>query len=89
MLDKVKTANKWKKAQSEIEKQMEQIQITESKGDYTVTVTANNKIVSIEFDGENDKLLKDLINSALKSAKKKAEKKLRSQAGNLGLGDLL
>ena len=25
MLDKVKTANKWKKAQSEIEKQMEQI----------------------------------------------------------------
>lgn len=89
MLDKVKQLNKWRKAQSEIEKQMEQVQAMEEKGDYKVVVNANNKIISIEVDGKEDKLLKNVINDALKSAKKKAEKKLKSQVGDLGLGDLL
>ncbi len=89
MFDKVKTVNKWRKAQAEIEKQMEQIQATVEKGKYLVVVNANNKIIHIDVDGEEDKVLKDAINGALKDAKKKAEKKLRSQAGDLGLGDLL
>lgn len=89
MFDKVKAVNKWRKAQAEIEKRMEQIQSSVQKGKYLVVVNANNKIIQVEVDGEEDKVLKDAINDALKDAKKKAEKKLRSQAGDLGLGDLL
>ena len=89
MLDKLKNLNKLRKAQSEIEKQMEQIQSTVEREGIRVTVNANNKIVSIDIEGDEDKLLKDLVNEALKDAKKKAEKKLRNQMSELGLGDLL
>jgi len=89
MLDKLKNLNKWRKAQADIEKQMEQIFASAEKDGIKVVVSANNKIISVEVEGDEDKLLKDLINSALKDAKKKAEKKLRGQASELGLGDLL
>lgn len=89
MLDKLVKANKLRKAQSQIEKKMEQIQATSEKAGVRVTVNANNKIISIDVEGQEDKLLKDLINSALKSAKKKSEKQLRGQLSELGLGDLL
>ena len=89
MFDKLKNANKLRKAQSEIEKKMEQIQATTEKSGVRVVVNANNKIISIDVEGDEDKLLKDLINDALKDAKKKAEKQLRGQLAELGLGDLL
>ena len=89
MFDKVKNLNKLRKAQSEIEKQMEQVHAAKEKSGVKVVVNANNKIVSIEVEGEEDKLMKDLLNDALKDAKKKAENKLRGQMADLGLGDLL
>jgi DNA-binding protein YbaB len=89
MFDKVKNLHKLRKAQSEIEKQMDQINAVKEKSGVKVVVNANNKIIVIEVDGNEDKLLKDLINDALKEAKKKAEKKLRGQISELGLGDLI
>lgn len=89
MFEKLKNLNKLRKAQSEIEKQLEQIQSVGEKSGVKVVVNANNKILSIEFDGVEDKLMKDLINDTLKDAKKKGEKKLRSKASELGLGDLI
>lgn len=89
MFDKLKKVNELRKAQSEMEKKMKQIRVTEEKGKYEVTVNANNKVISIKVDGEEQEFIVDLLNSALKSARKKAEKKLRSSMGDLGLGDLL
>ncbi|OGC47249.1 hypothetical protein A2886_01205 [candidate division WWE3 bacterium RIFCSPHIGHO2_01_FULL_42_13] len=89
MLDKLKNLNKWRKTQSEIQKQMEQIFASAERDGVKVVVNANNKVISVEVEGDEDKLLKDLLNDALKDAKKKAEKKLRGQASELGLGDLL
>lgn len=89
MFDKIKTVNKWRKAQAEIEKQMDQIQASGEKAGYKVVVNANNKILEISRDGEDEKLLKDLLNETLKEAKKKSEKKLRGQAESLGLNDLI
>lgn len=89
MFDKVKNLNKLRKAQSKIEKEMEQIFATREKAGVRVTVNANNKIIAIEVNDTEDKVLKDLLNGALKEAKKKAEKKLRGQLSELGLGDMI
>jgi len=89
MFDKLKDVNKLRKLKSQIEKQQDQIWATRQKGDIEVTVNANKKVVLIKCGGEEDKRLKDLINDAMKEAEKKAEKKLRSQASELGLGDLI
>lgn len=89
MFDKLKKVNELRKAQAEMEKKMEDIRVTEEKGNFKVTVNANNKIISIEEKGEKQDFVADLLNSALKKARKKAEKKLRGEMGDLGLGDLL
>jgi len=89
MFDKVRSINKWRKAQAEIEKQMEQIQVSNERAGYKVTVNANNKVLEIFEEDEENKVLRDLLNDTLKEAKKKSEKKLRGQADSLGLGDLL
>lgn len=89
MFDKIKNLNKLKKAQKEMENIMDQIVVTKEKAGITVTVNANNKVIKIDFEGEEDKITKDLLNDTLKEAKKKSEKKLRGQVANLGLGDLL
>lgn len=89
MLDKLKNLNKLRKAQSEIEKEMEQINSSAERDGIKVVVNANNRVVSIEVDGEEDAMLKDLLNNALKDARKKAEKQMRGRMSELGLGDLL
>lgn len=89
MFDKIKNLNKLKKAQKEMEVIMDKIVITKEKAGITVAVNANNKVLKIDFEGDEDKITKDLLNDALKEAKKKSGKKLRGQMANLGLGDLL
>lgn len=89
MFDKLKKVNDLRKAQSEMEKKMESVRVTEEKGNFAVTVNANNKIISIKEKGEDQDFVVDLLNSALKKARKKAEKKLRGDMADLGLGDLL
>lgn len=87
MFDKVKNLNKLRKAQSEIKKQMEQIFVSGEKGRYKVRIRGDKRIESLEVDGEEEKMLKDLLNDTLREAEKKSEKKLRGQMGDLGLGD--
>ncbi len=89
MLDKLKNLNKLRKAQSEIEKEMEQINSSAERDGIKVVVNANNKVVTIEVEGEEDTMLRDLLNIALKDARKKAEKQMRGKMSDLGLGDLL
>ena len=47
-------------------------------------VRGDRKIESIEIDGEEQKDLKEIINSAMKEVNKRAEKQLRGQLGDLG-----
>jgi DNA-binding protein YbaB len=73
-----KSIYKAKKAQSQMQKQLEQIFASEEKRGIKVVVRGDRKIERIEIDGEEQKELKDLINSAMKEAEKKVEKQLRS-----------
>ena len=87
MFEKVKELNKSKQVQSKLRKQMEDIFSTVEKGGVTVVVRGDKKIQRIEIDGENQKDLKDLINSAFSDVDKKVEKQLRGQMKDLGLPD--
>lgn len=89
MFDKVKTIAKFMKAKSEMEKKLDPIWAIAEKGGYKVTVNANRKIIAIEENGVENKILKDLLNDALKDALKKAEKKMKSSGEDFGIGDLL
>ncbi|MCA9308720.1 MAG: YbaB/EbfC family nucleoid-associated protein [Patescibacteria group bacterium] len=83
MLDKIKSVNKLRKMQADIQKQLEQILHSETKGTSEVVVKGDKKIDVLIIDGEERKDIKDLINAAFKNVEKKAEKKMRSQAGSM------
>lgn len=85
MLDKVKKMNELRKAQSKIQKQLEEISISDSSGDYEVRIRGDKKIEEIKINGEEVRDLKDLLNSVMKDVDKKVQKKMRSQLSDLGL----
>lgn len=85
MFDKFKDIAKWKKLQDEVKRQQEQVFVTLEKKGYKIVVRGDKRIEKIEIDGEEYKELRDVINDSLKDVDKKLEKKLRSQAGELGL----
>ena len=89
MLDKVKSFNRLRKMKSEIDKQLESIFAVKEKGDVRVVVRGDKRIEKLEFDGKEDKDLKNLINDAFKEVEKKTEKQLKSQAGDFDLSGLL
>lgn len=88
MFDKIKDLAKWKKIQDEVKRQQEQLFATVEKHGYKVVVRGDKRVEKIEIDGEEYKELKETINDALKDIDKKLEKKLRSQAGELGIPGL-
>lgn len=79
---------KLKKAQSQMQKQLEQIFATEESRGIRVVVRGDRRVETIEIDGEENRDLKNLINDALKEVSKKAEKQLRGQLGDLGFPGL-
>ncbi len=85
MLDKVKKMNELRKAQSKIQKQLEEISIADSSGDYEVRIRGDKKIEEIKVNGDSNKDLKDLINSTMKQVDKKVQKKMQNQLSDLGL----
>lgn len=85
MLDKVKKINELRKAQSKIKKQLEEIMITDSSGDYEVRVRGDKRIEEIKINGEEDKELRNLLNSVMKDVDKKVQKKMRGQLSDFGL----
>jgi len=79
---------KLRKEQSRLQKQMEQIFSTEERRGIKVVVRGDRKIETIYIEGEEQKELKDLINSAMKGVNKKVEKQLRGQLSELGFPGL-
>jgi len=88
MFDKVKELNQLRKAQSEIKKELENIFATAESGDTKIVVRGDKKIERIEIDGQEDKKLKDAINSAFKDVDKKVQKQLRGKMSDLGFPGL-
>lgn len=87
MLDKVKAFHKAKKIKADIDKQLEKISHRVERGDNSVILNGNKKVVEIVIDGESRRDIKDLFNSALKEVEKKAEKEqekiMQGQVGDI------
>jgi DNA-binding protein YbaB len=85
MFDKMREAIKFQKVQAEMQKQLEKIFASGSKGRFEVVVRGDRRVEKIIIDGEEQKDLKNLINDVQHDASKKAEKQMRGKLGDLGL----
>lgn len=85
MLDKLKDLNNLRKVQSQMKKEMELIFVSEEKRDISVRIRGDKKIDSIKINGDEQALLKELLNDTFKKVDKKVEKQLRGYVGDLGL----
>lgn len=88
MFDKLKDLNNLKKMQSQLKKQLEEIFVTNEKGDNSVLIRGDKKIEKIVINGEENKEMKDLLNDTMKQVDKKVEKQMRGQLGDLGIPGL-
>lgn len=79
MLDKVKQAYQLKKAQSDLQKLVESLSVFEQKGDSSVVVTGDKKITKIVINGVENKVVKDLINDAMKKMDSKLQKEMKEK----------
>jgi len=85
MFDKLKELNQLRKAQGEIQKELENILVTSEKDGVKIVIRGDKKIEKVEIDGDDNKLFKDLINTAMKEVDKKVEKQMRGRLSDLGL----
>lgn len=86
MFDKFKQLNELRKMRSqamELQKELEKISETIEKGDWTVSVSGDQKIRYIKKDGEEMAQLVDAINEAMKKVQKEAAKKMMEMGGGL------
>jgi len=86
MFNPLKQAGELKKLRDEakkIERELEQIEVTEEERGVKVTVTGNMKVVSIEVDGEEKRDIAETVNDAIKEAQKKAAMKMSQMGGGL------
>lgn len=86
MFDKFKQLgelNKMRQQASALQKELEKIIQTMEKNGWSVSVTGDQKIRYIKKDGEDLKVLVDLINEAMKKVQKEAAKKMMEMGGGL------
>lgn len=79
----IKKIFKYKKTQSQINKELEQITALKEEANMSVIVRGDKRIVSVVINGVEDKRLRDLINNAMKILDKKIEKQLRGRSEEL------
>ena len=86
MFDKFKQLgelNKMRQQASALQKELEKIIKKKKKNGWSVSVTGDQKIRYIKKDGEDLKVLVDLINEAMKKVQKEAAKKMMEMGGGL------
>ena len=86
MLDKFKQLNELRKLRSKamkMQRDLAQEKVTFEEGELKVVVRGDQKIQSIEIDGEEQDQLVKVLNKAMKKAQQKAAMKMASMGGGL------
>lgn len=86
MFNPLKQVGELKKLRDEamkIQKELQQIVVTASRGRVSVELTADMKIKKFELNGEEMKDAVDALNDALEKAQKKAAGKMQEMGGGL------
>ncbi len=68
----------------QIQKALQQEQITVEKNGVVIVMTGDQKVVSISTNGRSDNDVKDAINESIKKSQEVAAKKLSQMGGGLG-----
>jgi len=88
MFDKAKEILKFRKMQSEMKKELENIFATVEKSGVRIVIRGNKHIEKITVDEEEQRLLKDMLNDSMKEVDKKVEKQMRGKLGDFGIPGL-
>lgn len=88
MFDKAKEILKFRKMQSEMKKELENIFATVEKSGVRIVIRGDKRIEKFTIDEEDQRHLKDVINDAMKEIDKKVEKQMRGKLGDLGIPGL-
>lgn len=67
----------------QLQKQLEEIELTEERGDIRVRVNGAQQVVYLEVNGEQRDDIVDVINKATKKVQKQAAKKMMEMGGGL------
>lgn len=68
----------------QVQKALQQEQITVEKNGVVIVMTGDQKVVSIATNGRSDNDVKDAINESIKKSQEVAAKKLSQMGGGLG-----
>lgn len=88
MFNKLKQGRELLKMRSQaqaLQKQLAEVTESVEKGKVRVKVSADQKVVYIEVDGQEREDIKDAINEAFKNVQKKAAQKMLQEGGLSGL----
>ena len=88
MFNKAKEILKFRKMQSEMKKELENIFATVEKSGVRIVIRGDKHIEKIIVDEEEQRLLKDVLNDSMKEVDKKVEKQMRGKLGDLGIPGL-
>lgn len=66
-----------------IQKELQAEKINVSKGGVDVSISGDQKIISLSTNGQSDDRIRDAVNEAVKKSQEVAAKKLQSMGGGL------
>jgi len=88
MFDKAKEILKFRKMQSEMKKELENIFATVEKSGVRIVIRGDKHIEKIIVDEDEQRLLKDVLKDSMKEVDKKGEKQMRGKLGEWGIPGL-
>ncbi len=77
--------NKMRQQAVQIQKQLENQQFVAEKGRIKVSITGNQRILTVEIDGQNVPELVEVLNNAIKQSQQAAASKLAEISQGMGL----
>jgi DNA-binding protein YbaB len=82
-LGQLKDLAKMRSEAQKLQKELENVTVTNDFKGVKVKVNANNKVEYIETNGKDDKIIAEAINEAFKKVQKEAAKKMMEMGGGL------
>lgn len=77
--------NKMRAQAAQIQKQLEKLEFTTETGRIKVVITGNQKVLSVQVDGQEVVELRDAFNDAIKQSQQAAASQLAGMSKELGL----
>lgn len=78
--------NKMRAQAAQIQRDLEQLEFTAERGRIKVIITGNQRVVSVQIDGQDVPEMVEVINDAIKQSQQAAASKLAEVSQGLGLG---